>query len=154
LLMDVGCTGSDTRSWVWPDCAQWPLGTIRSAMRTAARTPWKPTPAQAQTSIMPTRRPAAVNAPGSGAPPDEAVDGKDADAPSDHRWPRWSGPWVIPRPGRGQEPVKGRKRALRCERRSRQTPVRPAWIVLDFLEHMRYQLSPQISLGKLLLQTS
>ena len=35
--------------------------------------------------------------------------------------------------------------------RSRKAPVRPPWVVLDFLEHMRYQLSPQISLGQLLL---
>jgi RNA polymerase sigma factor (sigma-70 family) len=38
--------------------------------------------------------------------------------------------------------------------RSRKAPVRSPWVVLDFLEHMRYQLSAQIPLGKLLLETS
>jgi hypothetical protein len=40
---------------------------------------------------------------------------------------------------------------VRYSWRSRKPPVRAPWVVLDFLEYMRYQLSPQISLGQLLL---
>ena len=43
---------------------------------------------------------------------------------------------------------------LGCDRRPRQTPVRPAWIVLDFLEHMRNERVSQLSLGQLLLQAT
>jgi len=62
---------------------------------------------------------------------------------------------VSERPARQPLPADPRQATtakLSSSRRTRQTPVRPAWIVLDFLEHMSHQLSPQFSLGQLLLQ--